>query len=145
MQTSQPVMHVIAGPPGSGKSTAFPVAEVGIDYFDADLRASQFHGSFQGISRQIRELVNRELESFIESHVQDRKSMAFETTLRTAITFDQAKRARLNGFLLSMTFVGLPSVKLHVERVAIRVDAGGHATDINPKTAVDRPWKEQLP
>ncbi len=32
----RPVMVVIAGPPGSGKSTAFPVRESGVDYFNAD-------------------------------------------------------------------------------------------------------------
>jgi hypothetical protein len=31
-----PKMTVVAGPPGSGKSTAFPVAGFGVAFFNAD-------------------------------------------------------------------------------------------------------------
>jgi predicted ABC-type ATPase len=36
----QPQMHIVAGLPGSGKSTLFPVAAFGVDYFNADDRAA---------------------------------------------------------------------------------------------------------
>ena len=131
MPLNQPIMRVVAGPPGSGKSTAFPVAEADLAYFEADQRAAQLNGgSFQSIPLHIRDHVNRELELFIETHIRDRKSMTFETTLRSEITFHQARRARLNGFALAMTYVALSSVNLHVERVAIRVDRGGHSTAV---------------
>jgi dephospho-CoA kinase len=47
-------MIVVAGPPGSGKSTAFPVAETGVDYFNIDDRAAALNdGSYQNISPEI--------------------------------------------------------------------------------------------
>ncbi len=125
-------MRVVAGPPGSGKSTAFPVNELGFDAFEADERAAELNGgSFHSIPVQTRERVNREMGMFIEEHIKTGRSMVFETTLRSGITFDQAKRARLKGFSLTMTYVALSSVELHVERVAIRVDSGGHSTPIS--------------
>jgi hypothetical protein len=33
-------MFIVAGPPGAGKSTAFPVSGFGVDFFNADDRAA---------------------------------------------------------------------------------------------------------
>lgn len=43
-------MIVVAGPAGSGKSTAFPVAATGVDYFNIDDRAAALNnGSYRNI------------------------------------------------------------------------------------------------
>ncbi|MBL8231917.1 MAG: hypothetical protein JNL98_25690 [Bryobacterales bacterium] len=48
-------MIVIAGPPGSGKSTLFPVSSFGVDFFNADDRAAELNGgSYLGIPPEIR-------------------------------------------------------------------------------------------
>jgi len=39
-----PKMIVIAGPPGSGKSTAFSVSSFGVAFFNADDRAAELNG-----------------------------------------------------------------------------------------------------
>jgi len=45
-------MVIVAGPPGSGKTTRFPVAEFCVDSFNADSRAAQLNaGSFR-VSRK---------------------------------------------------------------------------------------------
>jgi len=36
-------MVIVAGPPGSGKTTRFPLAEFGVDSFNADYRAAQLN------------------------------------------------------------------------------------------------------
>ena len=52
---SAPVMHVVAGPPGSGKSSSFPVSETGLPHFNIDDRAALLNGgSYQGIPSEIR-------------------------------------------------------------------------------------------
>jgi hypothetical protein len=57
-------MVIVAGPPGSGKTTRFPVTEFGVDSFNADYRAAQLNaGSFRGISKEIRSQVNVEFQS----------------------------------------------------------------------------------
>ncbi len=52
-----PVMIIIAGPPGSGKSTAFPVSIFGVAHFNADDRAAALNGG-QGLPTMIRQQVN---------------------------------------------------------------------------------------
>ena len=123
-----PRLIVIAGPPGSGKSTLFPVSAFGVDSFNADDRAAELNGgSYLRINTQIRQQVNREFESFISSHIETRKSFAFETTLRTEITFEQARAAREAGFEVEMRYVALNDFAMNLDRVRIRADQGGHS------------------
>ena len=40
----RPEMIVVAGPPGSGKSSIFPLSQFGTKYFNADDRAAELNG-----------------------------------------------------------------------------------------------------
>jgi predicted ABC-type ATPase len=123
-----PKMIVVAGPPGSGKSTAFPVSGFGVAFFNADDRAAALNrGSYVGISAQIRQQVNREYELFVIESIQRCESFAIETTLRSEITLEQARLAKAPGFEIEMRYVALGSFTLHLERVKARADAGGHS------------------
>src|SRR5690348_16105085 len=103
-----PTMIVVAGPPGSGKSSIFPVTSFGVAYFNADDRAAELNGgSYIGISSEIRQTVNREFEVFVSRHIQRRASFAIETTLRSAVTFEQARSAKAAGFTIEMRYVVL--------------------------------------
>jgi predicted ABC-type ATPase len=123
----RPRMVVIAGPPGSGKSTAFPASSFGLDAFNADDRAAELHGSYARIPPPIRERVTAEFEEFIDNHIREQKSFAVETTLRTDITFRQAALARDQGYFLNMRYIGVERVEQNIERIAARADAGGHS------------------
>jgi len=121
-------MMVVAGPPGSGKSTVFRPDEAGIDYFNADERARDLNGgSGRNISPEIRAIVNKELERFIADHIQRKESFSFETTLRTTITFEQARRAKAEGFEATMEYVALNSAEESIRRVRARAEGGGHS------------------
>jgi len=123
-----PRMVIVAGPPGSGKSAAFPVNSFGIDYFNADDRAAQLNNaSYQGISLEIRAAVNKEFERFVEEHIQQHKSFAVETTLRSDITFRQAQQARAEGFEIHMRYIALSDFSQNLARVTARARAGGHS------------------
>lgn len=124
-------MRVIAGPSGAGKSSLFPLAELGIAFFNVDDRCAELNGgSYRGISEQVRTQANRECEDFIEEHVRTGRSFAVETTLRKEITFRQAAAARSRGFACYLEYVAAGSVETHIERVAARADAGGHAAPV---------------
>jgi predicted ABC-type ATPase len=121
-------MIVVAGPPGSGKSSIFPVSSFGVRFFNADDRAAELNGgSYSGIPRQIRAMVNREFEAFVAESIENRTSFAIETTLRTTVTFEQATRAKGTGFTTEMRYLALRDFAMHLERVKIRADAGGHS------------------
>jgi predicted ABC-type ATPase len=103
------------------------VKEQGYDCFDADARAAELNaGSFLAIPASVRAVVNREFEAFINQHIASGISLTFETTLRSTITFEQALRARDVGFKLTMFYVALESIEMHLKRVRARVDSGGH-------------------
>jgi hypothetical protein len=62
---------VFAGPPGSGKSTAFPVSQFGVASFNADDRAAVLNGgSYARISQSVRQQVNREFEAFVIEQIE---------------------------------------------------------------------------
>jgi predicted ABC-type ATPase len=54
-------------------------------------------------------------------------SFAIETTLRSFVTFEQARSAKAAGFVTEMRYLALRSLSMHIERVKIRADAGGHS------------------
>lgn len=121
-------MIIVAGPPGAGKSTSFPVSDFGVDWFNADDRAAVRNaGAYTGIPALVRREVNQEFEQFVLDHVRSRTAFAFETTLRSAITFEQATLAKEAGFHREMRYLALESFELHVRRVKIRALRGGHS------------------
>ena len=123
-----PRMIVIAGPPGSGKSSLYPVSSFGVAYFNADDRAAELNGgSFHHISKEIRRTVNREFEAFILGSIEKRVSFAIETTLRSETTFTQARLAKRVGFEVEMRYLALSDFARHLARVKARADAGGHS------------------
>jgi len=119
-------MLVVAGPPGSGKTTYFPVTAFGVDAFNIDDRCAQIVGSYRAISLEIRRAVARQCERFVREHIERGHAFAVETTLRTTAAIDQAVAARAAGFATHMRFIGTDSVAENVLRVIQRSQGGGH-------------------
>ena len=46
-------MIVVAGPPGSGKTSSFPVTAFGVDAFNIDDRCAQILGSYRAIRTKL--------------------------------------------------------------------------------------------
>jgi dephospho-CoA kinase len=62
-------MLVVAGPPGSGKSTFFPIAAMGVDAFSIDDRCAQIVGSYREIPPDVRRAVSQQCETFVAEHI----------------------------------------------------------------------------
>lgn len=119
-------MIVVAGPPGSGKTSCFPVTAFGVDSFNIDDRCAQVLGSYRAIPRDVRRAVAKECERFVLHHIDRGSSFAVETTLRTTASIDQAEIARARGFATEMRFIATESTDENVARVLQRAQAGGH-------------------
>jgi predicted ABC-type ATPase len=125
---TRPRVVVVAGPSGSGKSSHFPVEGGSIDGFNVDARAAAHNGgSFRHIPHAVRARAQRECEAFIEEHLTAGKSFAVETTLRSGIAIEQARRAQSVGFEADMIFITAGRADECVARVRLRGLTGGHA------------------
>src|SRR4051794_23111004 len=113
-------MAIVAGPQGSGKSTIFPVGSTGHDYFNVDARRAELAGRSQKIPAAIRKQSQDELRAFIEGHIRDGRSFAFEATLAQPITFDQAATAREKGFRIHLRYLCTDDIAENERRVAAR-------------------------
>jgi predicted ABC-type ATPase len=121
-------MFIVAGPPGGGKSSLFSLSDFADHVFNADDRAAELNtGSYESIPLSVRAIVNREFEEFVHANIHAGTSFAIETTLRSAITFAQARLAKDNGFRVSMWYVALDTVERHIERVKRRAARMGHS------------------
>jgi len=121
-------MHIIAGAPGSGKSTVLPLSAFGVDFFNADDEAAKRNGgSYLGIPQELRDQVNREFSLFIADHIQRKRSFSLETTLRTDITLKQAQAAREGDFFVEMFYIATESADINLRRVIARGLGGGHS------------------
>lgn len=125
---AHPRMVIVAGPPGAGKSSLFSPSDFAKNVFNADDRAAELNaGSYQNIPLSVRAIVNREFARFIHANIAAGSSFALETTLRSTVTFEQAKFARQNGFRVFMRYIALDTVERHIERVKRRAARGGHS------------------
>jgi predicted ABC-type ATPase len=122
-----PRMIVVGGPPGGGKSTTFPVRSFGVDAFNVDERCRELHGSFERIPREVRAWASSECELFVRDHIEGGLDFAVETTMRTSIAVEQARRARARGFTTLLFFMAAEDADIHIQRVRARAFGGGHA------------------
>jgi predicted ABC-type ATPase len=128
MSADSPRMIVVAGPSGSGKSIHFPVKEIGVAHFNVDDRCAELNqGSYRQVPPEVRAQAQRECQDFIETCTRQLRSFAVETTLRTDIAIQQARRAKVVGFQLEMLFIATDDVDENVLRVARRGIHGGHS------------------
>lgn len=77
----------------------------------------------------------------IDEYFKSEKSFNQETTLCGHSIFKNIRRAKEQGYLVEMFYVGLQSSLLAKERIAIRVKKGGHGI---PDEDVDRRYDESL-
>lgn len=119
-----PQAIIIAGPNGSGKTTASRrLVPSGVRFVNADMIAQELtgHPGTAGDVRAGRILIER-----LEQIAEERDDFGLETTLATLSLRDRLVGLRMIGYQVHLLFFWLPSEDLAVQRVAERVRAGGH-------------------
>jgi predicted ABC-type ATPase len=124
---SQPVLTIVAGSNGCGKSTLTSSAREDFQQapvLDPDAIAKSIRDSLTGLDSNIEagKKVLRRAEELIEAG----QSFTVETTLSGSTYLRMAQRAKALGFLIAVIFVGTNSVEINMQRVRARVIKGGH-------------------
>lgn len=135
MNTSEkkPVLIVIAGPNGSGKTSVTSKIlhhewmEDSV-YINPDIVAQQKFGDWNSIEA-IQNAV-RYCEEWREKCLDERKSLIFETVLSADDKINFIERAKKAGFFVRLFFVCTESPRINASRIAQRVMKGGHDVPI---------------
>lgn len=129
----KPVLIVIAGPNGSGKTTVTSKIlkhewmEDAV-YINPDIIAQERFGDWNSINA-IHQSIEY-CEKLREDCLENKQSLIFETVLSRNDKVDFIKRALDNGFFVRLFFVSTASPTINASRIANRVMEGGHDVPI---------------
>jgi predicted ABC-type ATPase len=128
-QRKRSEIYVLAGVNGAGKSSVGGAMfrKVGQEFFNPDIAAREARQKFPEINQEEANAkawqVGRQL---LETAISERRDFAFETTLGGNTMTELLEKAADTGIDVHIWYVGLETVKLHIERVRLRVAQGGH-------------------
>ena len=129
----KPVLIVIAGPNGSGKTSTTRLvikhewAEQCV-YINPDEIAQDKFGDWNDVNA-VRQAVEY-CESWREQLLQERQDFIFETVLSSDGKVDFLKRAKEAGYFIRMFFICTDNPTINAARIAKRVMEGGHDVPI---------------
>ena len=129
----KPVLIVIAGPNGSGKTTITSKIlhhqwmENAI-YINPDQIAQDMFGDWNSVEAVMQSV--KYCEQLREKCLQERKSLIFETVLSAEDKVDYIRRAKEAGFFIRIFFVSTSHPSINASRIARRVMEGGHDVPI---------------
>ncbi len=125
--SSQPTCHIVAGPNGSGKTTFamkyLPNIVLCRNFINADEIARGISpldinaGQLQASKLFLHEL---------DQKISQREDFAFETTLAGRGYMSRINAWREQGWRVNLLFLCIPSAEFSAQRVALRVEQGGH-------------------
>ena len=129
----KPVLIVIAGPNGSGKTstTRLVIKHEWADqcvYINPDEIAQTKFGDWNDVNA-VRQAVEY-CEELREQLLRDHKDFIFETVLSSDGKVDFLKRAKEEGYFIRMFFICTESPTINAARIANRVMEGGHDVPI---------------
>jgi len=137
-----PNLYIIGGCNGAGKTTVaynlLPEVFQTVEFVNADEIArgiSPFN--FEGVAFQAGRIMLERIRQLIGV----RKSFAFETTLSGLTYLKFIKMAKLFGYDITLCFIWLNSMELAKDRVAVRVNKGGHNI---PENIIERRFVKGL-
>ncbi|RRJ63256.1 hypothetical protein EHV15_10245 [Paenibacillus oralis] len=124
MSNNKPVMTVFAGTNGAGKSTLSSqmrdwIGEI-VDPDRIALRLNPENPRSADLS------AGKEAIKRIRTLINFNNSFAVETTLSGTFFLRHMQLAKEKGYEIVMYYIGLQDVQMHIDRVASRVEQGGH-------------------
>ena len=122
--TKRPVLHVIAGANGAGKSTFTESGFFGgIQVIDPDVIARTISPDDP---ESVAATAGREALTQRSKAMAAGEYLAVETTLSSHSSLKLMDKARESGYSVELHYIGLGDHRFSIDRVADRVTAGGH-------------------
>lgn len=130
----KPVLIVIAGPNGSGKTTITSqvLQHTWLEdslYINPDNVAQNIFGDWNNQEAVLK--AAQYCQSQREDCLKNKHSMIFETVMSTDEKIKFIQRAKESGFFIRLFFVGTSSPTINASRIATRVMKGGHDVPIS--------------
>jgi predicted ABC-type ATPase len=128
-----PVLLVVAGPNGSGKTTVTVRLREehwseGVEYLNADDIARDRFGDWNSPSAVL--AAANWTDGRREELLRARRSIAFETVFSSLGKVEFLERAKAAGYFVRVFFIGTTDPRINASRVAGRVIEGGHTVPI---------------
>jgi len=129
----QPVLIVIAGPNGSGKTTITSKIlrhewlEDAV-YINPDIEAQERFGNWNSPEAVLQ--AAQYCEAKREDCIKNKQSLIFETVLSSENKVDYIRRAKEQGYFVRIFFVSTNHPSINSARIAKRVMQGGHDVPI---------------
>ena len=129
----KPILIVIAGPNGSGKTsvTSKILKHEWMEnalYINPDIIAQEIFGDWNSPEAIMSSI--KYCENLREECLEKKQSLIFETVLSRYDKVDYIKRAIENGFFVRLFFVCTTSPNINASRITDRVMKGGHDVPI---------------
>ncbi len=133
-KTHQPVLIVIAGPNGSGKTTI--TSKVlhhewleGAVYINPDNVAQEIFGGWNNNEAVLK--AAQYCDDWRERCLLEYRSLIFETVMSSDNKIDFIRKAKKAGYFVRLFFVSTSSPHINASRIARRVMCGGHDVPIS--------------
>jgi len=121
---SKQVMTVFAGTNGAGKSTLSRLmGQIVGTIIDPDKIAKELNPESP---RSADLAAGREAVKRIRALLAANMNFAIETTLSGSFALRHMQMAKEQGYWIALYYIGLMDVQMHIDRVASRVEQGGH-------------------
>jgi len=126
---------IIAGPNGSGKSTLASQLNLECDFISADKCEKTLLSHIT--NKEERELkATMYVAKAIKTAIAEKKDFAFETVFAANTIPSFLKKAKENGYTITLHYVATNDSEINIQRVAKRVSEGGH--DVPRQKIVER-------
>lgn len=151
-----PRLVIWSGPNGSGKTTCYehrkqthpsavPAALVNADVIALHYAQRLGYANVNELPAKLRSLVELKAGKQALRHraalLAARTSFTLETTASSPRILNLIAQAQAQGYLVELNFVYLPTVELNLERIAQRVQQGGHSV---PEAVVRRRYPKAM-
>ena len=120
-------LTIVAGPNGAGKTT-FSFALIDEGHIEHFINADEIAKSLTHLNLELRNIkAGRLFLNRLNLAIKDEHNVCFETTLSGLSYLRLIKRLKQQGWQVSLYYLALESVDLSKQRVAERVNHGGHS------------------